>query len=211
MKTHCAASSGEPGCPEIILASQSPRRRDLLAAAGVRFRIVTTDAEELHDPVMKPEVLCRENAAIKARAVARQYPGALVIGADTLVFLDDEPLGKPSDLDEARRTLEKLSGRTHFVCTGVCLSHPGGELLFSVRTEVVFRELTEDDITRYLNLVSVLDKAGSYACQEHGDIIISEIRGDRNNVIGLPVEKLLEKLSEVDRECFKLGCYIPPS
>ena len=147
---------------------------------------------------MDPQKLCEVNASLKAHAVARLYPDAWVIGADTLVFLDDIPLGKPADLQEARETLERLSGRTHFVCTGVCICRPGGSVVFSVKTEVDFLALTEEEIDRYLGLVYVLDKAGSYACQEHGDIIISEIRGDRDNVIGLPVRKLMEVLSSLD-------------
>lgn len=195
----------------VILASQSPRRRDLLAAAGVRFQVKTAPAEELHDASMPPALLCETNAALKAGAVAADYPDFLVIGADTLVFLDDLPLGKPADLQEARETLARLSGRTHFVCTGVSLQYPGGTRTFSVRTEVVFKELSAEDIELYLSLVPVLDKAGSYACQERGDIIISEIRGDRDNVIGLPVKKLLKVMQDIDRECFELGRYKSPS
>ena len=179
-----------------ILASQSPRRKELLESTGLAFEIITEEAEELHDESIDPQALCEINAYNKARAVADKHADALVLGADTLVFLEGKPLGKPKDLAEAKETLRLLSGKTHSVCTGVSLCAPMGGRIFSVVTEVTFKELSEEAIDRYLALVHVLDKAGSYAYQEHGELIIDHIVGDEKNVIGLPVTRLWEVLQE---------------
>ncbi|WMX38818.1 Maf family protein [Akkermansia sp. EB-AMDK43] len=110
--------------PPIILASQSPRRRELLAKAGVPFSLVVRDTEELKDAAMPPQELCLHNARAKAQAVFREHPDSTVIGADTLVFLDGLPLGKPEDGEEARSMLRMLSARTHHVCTAVSIRSP---------------------------------------------------------------------------------------
>lgn len=180
--------------PPLILASQSPRRRELLAAARVKFSIVVRDTEELKNAPMTPQELCLHNARAKAEAVFREYPDSTVIGADTLVFLDGCPLGKPQDEEEARSMLRRLSGRAHHVCTAVSVQSPLGVKDIAVLTEVTFRKLTEENIRRYMELVNVMDKAGSYAFQEHGEMIISSVRGDTDNVIGLPVTDVLECL-----------------
>lgn len=179
----------------VILASASPRRHALLAEAGVDFEVLPSPAEELHDASMDPELLCELNAGLKAEAVALQRPEAAVIGSDTLVFIDREPLGKPTDLGEARAMLGRLSGRRHRVCTGVCVIAPGGvRRVFHQNTDVTFRELSDADIEGYLSLVNPLDKAGAYGIQEHGERIVAGIDGDFDNVMGLPVAKLLEVL-----------------
>lgn len=180
--------------PPLILASQSPRRRDLLAAAGVEFSIIVRDTEELKNAAMPPQELCLHNARAKAEAVFREHPDSTVIGADTLVFLDGRPLGKPQDEEEARSMLRRLSGRAHHVCTAVSVQSPLGVKDIAVLTEVTFRKLTEENIRRYMKLVNVMDKAGSYAFQEHGEMIISSVRGDTDNVIGLPVTEVMECL-----------------
>ncbi len=178
-----------------MLASSSPRRSELLARAGVIFEIVVSPAEEIHDASLKPDALCELNASLKAEAVARVMPDATVIGADTLVFIDDLPLGKPLDLADARAMLRRLSGRTHRVCTGVCVIYPGGERnSFHDLTEVVFRELDDAAIDEYFARVNPLDKAGAYGIQEHGERIIAEIRGSFENVMGLPVDMVIEAL-----------------
>jgi septum formation protein len=179
---------------ELILASGSPRRRELLAAAGFAFRVVVSPAEELHDAAIEPGELCMLNAAAKAEAVAACHRDALVIGADTLVFLDAEPLGKPGSLDDARAMLRRLSGRTHQVRTGCALCHAGLTQRFVVTTEVDFQVLDEAAIEAYLGLVNVLDKAGSYAVQEHGERVVAAVRGSFDNVVGLPVAELAEEL-----------------
>lgn len=180
--------------PPVILASQSPRRRDLLAKAGMPFSIVIRDTEELKDAALPPQELCLHNARAKAEVVFREHPDSTIIGADTLVFLDGLPLGKPQDAEEARTMLRMLSGRTHHVCTAVSIQSPLGMKDMAVLTEVTFRTLAEEDIRRYMELVDVMDKAGSYAFQEHGEMIISSVRGDTDNVIGLPVGDVMKCL-----------------
>ena len=179
----------------IVLASASPRRRELLEQAGVVFEVVVSPAEEIHDAQMKPDVLCELNAALKAEAVAQMRPDATVIGSDTLVFIDDEPFGKPSDLEEARGMLRRLSGRTHQVCTGVCMIFPDGTTkVFHGTTEVDFLPLDDAEIDAYFELVNPFDKAGAYGIQEHGQRIISGIRGSFENVMGLPVDMVVDAL-----------------
>jgi septum formation protein len=180
----------------VVLASSSPRRRELLERAGIVFEVIVSSAEEVHDSTMMPSLLCEHNATLKAAAVAAIRPDATVIGSDTLVFIDDLPLGKPVNLEEARTMLWRLSSRTHRVCTGVCVIYPTGEKnVFHDITEVTFRLLDNDLIESYFSLVNPLDKAGAYGIQEHGEKIISEIRGSYENVMGLPIDKVLVALS----------------
>lgn len=180
----------------IILASASPRRRELLERAGLEFQITHSPAQEIHDASIAPEKLCEMNAALKAEAIAAIRPDSVVIGADTLVFIDGEPLGKPADLDEARAMLRRLAGRVHAVCTGVCVIFPGGRReLFHDTTEVTFRPLDEAAIEDYLTVANPLDKAGAYGIQEYGERIIAGISGSFENVMGLPVEMVMRALS----------------
>ncbi len=184
--------------PRLILASVSPRRRELLARTGLSFEVIGSPAEEIHDARLPPADLCEENARLKAVAVASVAPDAVVIGADTLVFIDDQPLGKPADLEEARAMLSRLSGRTHRVCTGVCLVAPGSApRTFHEITEVDFRPLAPAAIDAYLALVDPLDKAGAYGIQEHGERLVTEIRGGFDNVMGLPVARVQAALGEI--------------
>ena len=178
----------------LILASGSPRRRDMLRKVGLEFDVIPSPAEELHDERMALDQLCEENARLKALAVAQDYPEATVIGADTLVYIDQTPLGKPRSKEEAAAMLMRLSGRTHQVCTGVCIARAGEVDSFHAITEVVFKKLSEKIIRDYMAKVDVMDKAGSYAVQEHGEMIIEQVRGDYDNVVGLPVAQLLGKL-----------------
>lgn len=181
----------------IILASASPRRRELLERAGVDFEVVPSPADELHVATMAPAELCEENARLKAAAVAELVPEAVVIGSDTLVFIDNEPLGKPADLDEARTMLRRLSGRTHQVCTGVCVIRPGGGVrCFHDLTDVTFRELSDAMIDAYFERANPLDKAGAYGIQESGELIIERIDGSFDNVMGLPLDSLVAMLRE---------------
>lgn len=179
----------------LILASQSPRRRDLLAREGVEFRVETQPTEEISDATLPPQELCARNAAAKAEAVAALFPQETVIGADTLVFIDGKPLGKPLDREDAIRMLLTLQGRTHCVCTAVAIVLPGGERRdFSELSYVTFKPLSRRQIESYIALVPVMDKAGAYAMQEHGELIVERVEGDRDNVIGLPVTRLLQIL-----------------
>lgn len=183
---------------KIVLASGSPRRRELLERAGLRFEVQPSPAEELHDPALEPWHLCEENAWLKASAVAALRPGDWIIGADTLVFLDGEPLGKPADLAAARAMLRRLAGREQQVCTGACVIDPEGRArrLHAI-SSVRFRPLTEAEIDAYLELVDPLDKAGGYAIQEHGERLVEEIRGPFDNVVGLPVDLVLAALPPI--------------
>ncbi|MFT3989861.1 MAG: Maf family protein [Luteolibacter sp.] len=179
----------------LVLASTSPRRRELLERVGLVFEVVSSPAEELHDASMLPADLCEVNAELKAAAVFAQRPDATVIGADTLVFIDDEPLGKPKGMEEAREMLRRLSGRVHQVCTGVCVFFPDGrKKRFHGLTAVRFLELGGEEIDAYFSLVNPLDKAGAYGIQEHGERIVAEIEGSFENVMGLPVDLVIEAL-----------------
>ena len=182
--------------PPLILASASPRRAKLLRELDLDFQVVPSAAAEILDDQLSPWELCQLNAHRKARVIAKKRPDALVLGADTLVFLDGEIMGKPADAAEARRMLARLQDRTHQVVTGVSLIHLRAyrERTFAVSTDVTFRPLTAEQINDYLSKMNPLDKAGAYAIQEHGDTIVSEISGSFSNVVGLPVEKLAEEI-----------------
>lgn len=180
----------------LILASSSPRRSQLLREMGIPFTVVTAAVEELDGTSgLTPVALARENAQRKAEAVASTHPEQLVLGADTVVALGSRILGKPASLDQGREFLTSLSGQTHEVITGVALACPGKSLeLREAISRVTFRTLTPEIISRYLEAVPVLDKAGGYALQENGDWIIERVEGSRSNVVGLPVELVEEML-----------------
>lgn len=182
----------------VILASASPRRADLLRQLDLKFQVVPSDASELLDDHLSPLELCQLNAHRKARAVAKKHPDTLVVGADTLVFLDNEIMGKPADLREARRMLARLQGRTHQVVTGVSLIHlrTHQERMFATSTDVTFHALTQEQIGDYLSKINPLDKAGAYAIQEYGERIVSGIFGSFSNVVGLPIEILKEEIRQ---------------
>jgi septum formation protein len=183
--------------PPLVLASRSPRRRELLVAAGAKdVTIAASDVEESSDASQGLAALVLNNARAKATDIAAQFPKSIVLGADTLVWLDGAALGKPSDMGEARHMLDHLSGRVHEVCTGVHLVRldPHLQVEFHETTHVRFRPLDAAAIDAYLQRVDVLDKAGAYALQEHGDLIIESVEGSRSNVVGLPVERTLAAL-----------------
>lgn len=182
--------------PPFILASASPRRAELLRQLKLEFEVVPSDAAEVFDDQLSPFEICQLNAHRKARAVAKKIPDAVVLGADTLVFLQSEILGKPADTAAAEQMLARLQGRTHQVVTGVSLIHLRAhrEHMFAVTTDVTLLPLDTEQIRNYLTKVNPLDKAGAYAIQEYGDLIISEISGSYTNVVGLPVAELRMEL-----------------
>lgn len=184
--------------PPIILASKSPRRAELLRQIGVEFQIKSDGPKEIFDEQLSPYELCQLNAHRKARSVAKKYPDALVIGADTLVFLGRKIFGKPKNLKEAKEILSQLQGKTHRVVTGVSLIHQRmyWEKMFAVGTDVTFHPLGEEQILNYLKKIDPLDKAGGYAIQEHGTLIVSEISGSFSNVVGLPLDEMRAELVE---------------
>jgi septum formation protein len=182
--------------PPLILASTSPRRAELLRQLNLNFQVIPGNVTEMFDEQLSPWELCQLNAQRKARVIAKKHPDALALGADTLVFLDNEVMGKPTDLADARRMLTRLQGRKHQVVTGISLIHLRAhrERTFAVSTDVTFRHLTDGQINDYFARVNPLDKAGAYAIQEHGDRIVSEISGSYSNVVGLPIERVEEEL-----------------
>jgi len=183
--------------PPLILASASPRRAELLRQLKLDFKIVPSDAPEVFDDHLSPLELCELNAHRKARSVAKKIPDALVLGADTLVFLDREVFGKPASVGEAGEMLAQLQGRMHQVVTGVSLIHLRAhtERIFADSTDVMFHPLTPEQIGEYIRKVNTLDKAGAYAIQEGGESIVSEISGSFSNVMGLPIEKVRKELN----------------
>ena len=184
--------------PRIILASASPRRSELLKELGLNFDVIPADADEIAPVHLSPHEICLVNAHRKARVIARENPDALVIGADTIVCLGQQIFGKPPNSTKARRILEALSGKTHEVVTGVCLMEIRArrEKLFAVSTTVSFQRLTPGRVREYVKSVNTLDKAGAYAIQEHGDMIIKKINGSHSNVVGLPLERLRKELGD---------------
>jgi septum formation protein len=183
--------------PPLILASASPRRCDLLKQLQPEFRVVPSHTDELHEDQLTASELARVNAYRKARDVARSFPEALVLGADTLVYLGSKLFGKPADLAEACQMLNELQGQTHQVVTGVCLIHwtTGRHRVFTESTAVRFRPLDLGQINGYLAAIDPLDKAGAYAIQEKGDWIVEEVSGSYSNVVGLPLERLEAELA----------------
>jgi septum formation protein len=179
-----------PSASRLILASASPRRRELLGQLGVPFEVVVADVTEHEDPATDPRVMVAHNAALKADWVAFRHPDALVLGADTTVFLDGAAINKPRDLDESRAMLRRLSGREHTVFTGVALRRAasGYRLDTGESSQVQFRPFGDEVIERYLALVNTLDKAGAYSIQDHTDLIVAGYQGSFSNIMGLPME-----------------------
>ncbi len=185
--------------PPVILASASPRRVELLRHVIPEFEVMVSHAPEAHDEQLTAWEMAQVNAYRKARAVAKKFPDALVLGADTLVYLDRETklFGKPGNRAEAERMLAELAGQVHAVITGVCLLQlrRHRQRVFAEWTDVRFHPLTTEQIRDYLALMNPLDKAGAYAIQEHGERIVAEISGSYSNVVGLPLERLREELN----------------
>jgi septum formation protein len=180
----------------ILLASASPRRRDLLQKAGIDFEVATTQAEELAGGHWTARELCLLNAERKAMEVGSRFPDRVVLGADTVVSFERQVFGKPGNLREARSMLERLCGHVHEVLTGVCLLQKSeGKLCrFVESTHVKFRSREAVDLEDYLKSIHPFDKAGGYAAQEDQGRLIECIEGSMSNVIGLPVERVLAAL-----------------
>lgn len=182
----------------LILASASPRRRELLRWLGIPFRLLPSNAQEDIINGGEPEILAQELAYQKTRAVAPKVRRGLILGADTMVVLGSEILGKPANMEEAYHMLRKLSGQKHRVVTGLSLLEvPGGRHIeAAVVSQVGFRPLGDEEIWEYIRSGEPLDKAGAYAIQGRGGALIAEIEGCYTNIIGLPVPKLMEMLKE---------------
>lgn len=182
----------------IILASTSPRRRELLERTGVSFEVVPSSYEEDMTLPMPPTELAQCLGRGKAIVVARQYPDAVVVGCDTFVVLENQIIGKPKTAEEAENTLRILSGRPHVVMSGLAVIHEARkkESVSCVQTTVWFRSLSEKDIDDYVATGEPLGKAGSYAIQGKGGQLIEKIEGNYDNVMGLPVSTLIPILKD---------------
>ncbi len=180
----------------IILASASPRRKELLKFITDDFTVKVSDADETTDPSLPPEETVKSLALIKGEAVASDFPADTVISADTVVVLDGKILGKPKNHEDAFSMLSSLSGRAHEVFTGVCIISGDKKICFAERTEVIFYELTKEEILSYIATGEPSDKAGAYGIQGKGSVLVKEIHGDYHNVVGLPVSRLIRILKE---------------
>lgn len=182
---------------KIILASQSPRRKQLLELAELQFEVLIADVDETNPPGMLGEEVPEFLAKKKADAVSHLVADAIVIAADTVVLLDHHILGKPKDEPNAKEILQQLSGRMHKVVTGVCIRKGDKEKAFSVTTEVYFRKLSAEQIAHYITNYKPYDKAGAYAIQEWiGVLGIEKINGDYYNVMGLPIGDVMKVLTQ---------------
>jgi septum formation protein len=181
----------------LLLASDSPRRRQLLAAAGFEFDLIAPRVVERHDVDLTARELTTFNATRKGLAIARADRRNVVLAADTVVVLDGVILGKPKNLEQAAAMLRRLSGRGHDVCSAVFICDPRGRRSTSFHqvSRVYFRRLSESAIRAYVDKVDVLDKAGAYAAQEYAERIIERIDGSYTNVVGLPMEKTVAALA----------------
>jgi len=184
--------------PPVVLASASPRRSELLSHLPVEFTVMASDAREVHNEQLTVREICQINAYRKARAIAKKFPDRLVLGADTLVAMNNRLYGKPADNMEAERMLGELQGKTHEVVTGVCLMNLRQHRVktFCETTWVTFKDLRPEDIHNYVTKVPTLDKAGAYGIQELGDLLVAGVDGSYDNVVGLPTESLRRALAE---------------
>lgn len=185
----------------LVLASASPRRAELLRAAGFTFEVVPVHVDERFHPGEKPDQAVSRVAEAKATAAAAMRPEATVLGADTMVVIDGEALGKPSNAEDARRMLQLLSGRSHEVLTGICLCGQGRRLVHVELSRVRVAQLSKAEIDWYVGTGEPADKAGAYAIQGLGSRFIEGIEGSYSNVVGLPISSLYNLLKE-------LGCDI---
>lgn len=183
----------------LILASGSPRRKQLLESIGISFRVQVAGVEEMNE-LSDPKVLVETNAKLKTEWVAGINPTSWVLGSDTTVELGDEILNKPIDLEDARAMLNRMAGRTHRVYTAVCLCNKeqGIEEIVTVTSSVTFKPFDDELISEYFKLVNPLDKAGAYGIQEGKELIIEGWAGSYSNIIGLPIDEVQVLLNRYD-------------
>ena len=191
---------------DVVLASNSPRRKELIALLCEKFRVVPSRVEEVisdeisnsfTDKAAETAVFL---AGLKAEDVAKNNPNSVVFGCDTVVAVDDDILGKPVDDDDAVRMLEKLSGRAHRVISGVCICYKNKKISFACETLVRFYSLSEQAIKDYISTKEPCDKAGAYGIQGYGSLLCEGIEGDFFNVVGFPVSMINQKLCELAEE-----------
>lgn len=181
---------------ELILASQSPRRRELFSLVGLDYTAITSDADE-NIPFTEPGEFVEQLALRKASAVKKDNPGACVVGADTIVWLNGEIIGKPRDPEDAVNILKKLSGKTHTVYTGVAVLTDQGYDVCHDTTEVTMEDIPETDIRAYVASGEPLDKAGAYGIQGPAAVFVKRVEGCYFTVIGMPMHKLYHMLAKV--------------
>lgn len=193
--------------PALILASKSPRRRYLLEQAGLSFSVVPSHFDEKSVPFSHPKTYVKILAEAKANNVSKQYPDNWVIGADTIVLIHGDVLGKPASKDQAKTMLKRLSGQTHQVLTGYCICCASKKRFFSqtIKTDVLFKNLSDEEIEWYVCTDEPFDKAGAYAIQGLGTFLVRGINGSYTNVVGLPVCEVIEFLIKenvpIQRNC----------
>ncbi len=180
----------------IILASASPRRRDLLSLADINFKVEPSDMNELLPENITPSQAVTSLARGKAEDIFGKHPNDTVLSADTVVSLEGEILGKPADDVDAFRMLKMLSGRTHKVYTGVCIMSSEKTVVFDESTDVTFYELTDSEIYDYIATKEPADKAGAYGIQGKGSLLVKCINGDYFNVVGLPLARTVKELKK---------------
>jgi septum formation protein len=181
----------------LILASSSPRRKELLENLQLTFTISSSEVDESFDPMLSPEDVVMELAERKAQAVFKDNPESFVLGSDTIVVANGQVLGKPTNSEEATRMLNILSGQQHDVYTGVAILSANASTKFFEKTEVQFWELTDQEISYYVQSGEPLDKAGSYGIQQLGSMLVKKIKGDYYAVVGLPVARTVRELRKV--------------
>lgn len=183
---------------KIVLASASPRRKELMQTAGLEFETQIADVDESVPRGTLPEDAVKLTAEKKALKIARVRPNDAVIGADTIVVVDGDILGKPADTADAIAMLTRLSGREHTVITGVHIVCGGKKITFAEKTRVKFFALEKDEIVRYVNSGEPMDKAGAYGIQGLGCVLVERIEGDYFNVMGLPIARTVRALRELN-------------
>lgn len=183
---------------KIVLASKSPRRRKMFKELGIKYSLWNGEADESVDRIYKPHTLVKLLARRKAKAAYDDIKSkdTLIISADTVVALGDTILGKPADDDDARKMLRSMSGTIHYVYSGVCAIYNGKTVSDYEKTQIKFRIITDAEIERYIKTGEHKDKAGSYGIQEKGGYFVESVRGDVNNVVGLPVLKLRNMINK---------------
>ena len=182
--------------PRLILASNSPRRRHLLAQAGLNFSVIPSDVDEQKVAMSDPEDYVKKLAESKAIDISEKHPDSWIIGADTIVVIEQQILGKPESPDAARDMLRRLSGKTHQVFTGYCICCKQKGRFFSdtAKTDVCFKKLSEPEIDWYVQTGEPFDKAGAYGIQGIGSVLVKSIKGSYTNVVGLPVCEVISFL-----------------
>lgn len=186
---------------EFIVASASPRRKEILKNGGFDFRIIPSDCDEDIEGKLSPEETTRELAKRKALSVLKEHEDCVVLGCDTVVALGDEILGKPTDREDAFRMIKNLSGKTHKVCTGVCIAEKGRAETFVSVAEVEFYEISDETAESYVATGECDDKAGAYGIQGLGGMLVKSIKGDYYAIVGLPFAETVRVLASFGIEC----------